>query len=111
MTRPRKIKLQVRDGATRAIANQALYYREQSPDSRLGERWEKAVARSMHSLADMPERGARCGFTPPKLREVRRFAVDGFPRHSVFYLFLAEELIVQVIDVVHGARDIGSVLG
>jgi plasmid stabilization system protein ParE len=104
------LKLQIRDGATQAIASQALFYQEQSPDSRLDERWQNAVANTILSLASMPERGARCGFPSAKLHDVRRLAVEGFPRHFVFYRYIAEELIVQVIDVVHGARDLENLL-
>jgi toxin ParE1/3/4 len=110
MTRKHTLKLQVRDVAMQAIASQALYYQEQAPDSGLGERWQNAVTNTILSLASMPERGARCEFPSAKLHDVRRVAVEGFPRHFVFYRYIAEELIVHVIDVVHGARDLESLL-
>jgi plasmid stabilization system protein ParE len=111
MTRTRTVFLEVSEEAAQAIINQALYYREQSPDSALEARWDEAVMLAVISLLHMPERGAECRFKSPGLRGIRRIAVKGFPKHSVFYLFSAEQYVVHIVDVIHGARDLETLFG
>ena len=37
---------------------------------------------------------------------MRWIPIPGFPKHIVFYLFLAEKRVVRVVHVMHGARDL-----
>jgi plasmid stabilization system protein ParE len=108
MTRKRTISLEVSEAAAQTIINQALYYREQSPDSALDAKWDDAVTRAVLSVLHMPQRGAECHFRSPGLRGMRRIAIKGFPKHFVFYLFLSEERLIRVVDVVHGSRDLDA---
>ncbi len=108
MTQTQKISLKVNDEATQAIINQSLYYRDQSPDGALEARWEDAATKTVTSLLSMPERGVECHFKKPELRGLRRLAVQGFPKHLVFYLYKKDEQLVRIVDVVHGARNLNS---
>ncbi len=100
------LSLDLLDEASQEILNQASYYREESPDSTIEAQWDHAVSQAIRSLLSMPERGSRCNFLSPELRGMRWIPVPGFPRHIVFYLFLAEERVVRIVHILHGARDL-----
>jgi len=106
MTKTHGLSLEILAAAAQEIVDQASYYREESPDSSLDSKWDHAVSQTVQSLLTMPERGSRCNFQLPELREMRWIPISGFPKHIVFYLFLAEERVVRVVHVMHGARDL-----
>ncbi len=110
MTRARSISLEISEEAAQAIVDQALYYREQSPDTALEAKWDDAVTQTVLSLLQMPDRGSICRFRSPSLHGMRRIPVPGFPKHLVFYLFVREEHIVRIVHVLHGARDLETFL-
>lgn len=104
-----RLRLQVTRAAANAILEQADYYAERESET-LAQRWEKAVHNAMHSLLKLPEQGAPCNFGHPKLQNLRRILVPGFSRHLVFYEYLREKRTVRIVHVIHGARDIESLL-
>jgi toxin ParE1/3/4 len=53
--------------------------------------------------------GTPCGFARPSLRRLRRWRVGGFDSWLIFYLPKCEG--VEVVHVMHGARDIERLLG
>jgi len=59
-------------------------------------------------LAGLPQMGAHCHFGNPQLRGVRRLPVTGFEKWLVFYQ--VSDVGIEVIRVLHGARDIASIL-
>ena len=83
-----------------------MYYREESPGSALEAKWADSVADAMRTLLQMPERGSRCHFRSPGLRGMRWIPIPGFPRHQLFYVYVAAKRVVRVVDVVHSARDV-----
>ena len=105
-TKTHNTLLEILDEASQEIIDQALYFREQAPDSALDERWDRAVGRALQSLLVMPKRGATCSFQASELQGVRRLAIPGFPKHYVFYVFLAKEHLVRIIHIIHGSRDL-----
>jgi plasmid stabilization system protein ParE len=100
------LALEIVDAASQEILDQASYYREESPGSHIEAQWDHAVSQAIRSLLSMPERGAHCNFQSPELREMRWIPIPGFPRHLVFYLFLAEDRVVRIVHILHGARDL-----
>jgi toxin ParE1/3/4 len=62
-------------------------------------------------LAEMPEMGRPFLARRRRLAGVRVFPVRAFRKHLVFYRPLARERGVEVIRVLHAARDINAVLG
>lgn len=50
--------------------------------------------------------GQRCEFVGARLAEIRVWPIDGFRNHLVF--FQMTESGIQVVRVLHGARDIDS---
>jgi len=65
---------------------------------------------SLERLADMPEVGRPFNSDKPELAGVRVFPIRRFPRHLVFYRPLKKEKGVEVIRVLHSARDLPRVL-
>jgi toxin ParE1/3/4 len=76
----------------------------------LAQRWEAVVDQAVHSLLHWPERGAICRFRSPALTEMRWVFVPGFPKHMVFYRHSPQEQAILIVQVLHGARDLETIL-
>jgi toxin ParE1/3/4 len=78
----------------------------------LGENASVEVARrfiqstnsAFEELAQMPEMGASRTFRTPRFASVRMWPVRGFERFLIFYRPLKDG--IEVLRVIHGARDI-----
>jgi plasmid stabilization system protein ParE len=103
------IELRISPGASRSVIDQADYYR-QTLDLDLVQRWELAVDQAVNSLLSLPERGAPCRFRSPALAGLRWIFVPGFPKHMVFYRYLPQEQVLLIIKVLHGARNLETIL-
>jgi toxin ParE1/3/4 len=103
------IELHVSEAAALAVVEQADYY-QQASDVALAHRWEDAVVQIIHSLLKWPESGTLCRFRPAALRDLRWIPVPGFPRHMVFYRYLDREKEIRIVQVMHGARDLETLL-
>lgn len=103
------IELRISEAAARSIVEQADYYLYGS-DVALAQKWEEAVDQSMHSLLSSPERGASCRFRSPALAGLRWIFVPGFRKHLVFYRFFADEAVIRIVQVLHGARNLETIL-
>ena len=76
----------------------------------LGLRFYEAVERTFTDLLEQPGLGAVQQWLTEELAGCRRwFVARPFEVHQVFYL--ATETRLEVIRVLHGARDLRSVLG
>ncbi len=72
-------------------------------------RFIESVETAFEQLADMPRIGVVREFRNPRLKGIRVWPIPSFEKYLIFYVLSAEE--VQVLRVIHGARDIASVLG
>ena len=104
-----RVRILLTDTAAEAIIAQRDYYSVQENQA-LAERWLSAVLATIEALRQMPERGSRCDFRAAKLRQLRRLPVPGFGSHLVFYQYIRKERAVRVVHVLHGARDIETIL-
>ena len=69
--------------------------------------WRGAGNKQLTPLSQALKRpavGQLCIFRSPVLRDIRRTAISGFPKHLLFYRFDDDE--VFILRVVHGARDL-----
>ena len=57
----------------------------------------------------MPQLGKQCQFNNYRLQNIRQIAVKGFRKYFIFYQIAAGE--VEIIRVLHGSRDIETILG
>jgi len=103
------IQLRISEAAALAIVEQADYY-QQAADVSLADRWGVAVDEATRTLLSWPERGAPCRFRSSALANLRWINVPGFPRHMIFYRYLSDEQIVLIIHVLHGARNLETLL-
>jgi len=71
-------------------------------------RFYDAVERTCRELAQHPNRWPRYELDHPRLAELRKRSVTGFKNFLVFYHMVGD--VVEIIRVLHGARDIPSLL-
>jgi toxin ParE1/3/4 len=76
--------------------------------SKIAERFLDAIEELTHRLIGLPQLGAHCRFSDPQLCDLRRIPVSGFRKWMVFYR--ESKGGIEVIRVLHGARDIASIL-
>jgi len=93
--------------AIRDLIEQATYLEEHS--SQAAERFLDAVEESIRRLAGMPEIGSVYETENSRLAGLRAWGVKGFDKHVIFYRKDGNR--IEVIRVLHGARDIAAVLG
>lgn len=69
-----------------------------------------AAARSdMRKLADMPGMGASREYSRPELRDVRSWPIKGFRNYLIFFRPVPDG--IEVLRVLHGARDVDAIMG
>ncbi len=73
------------------------------------DRWYEETATTFAFLASHAEIGEARPSRKPELAGIRTWPVSGFERHIVFYRPIAAG--IEVVRVLHGVRDIPSVLG
>lgn len=92
--------------ARRDIVATAIYLEEQNPEAAM--RFLAAVEDTLALFARMPGIGAARAFAHPRLAGLRWLPVRGFEKHLIFYRPV--EAGVEIIRVLHGARDIQTIL-
>ena len=102
-----RAQLRLTDVAVSDIQEQADWY-EQHSDRTLARRWEHGVTVALTRIERNPRSGAKCAFSPDELQDIRRMSITGFSRHLVFYR--AEKKEIRILRIVHGARDLESLL-
>jgi toxin ParE1/3/4 len=103
----KRAKLRLTDVAVSDIQEQADWYEPRS-DRSSARRWENEVTAALIRIEKNPRSGAKCGFSADELQGIRRMSIAGFPRHLIFYR--AEEGEIRILRVVHGTRDLESLL-
>ena len=103
MSEPRVIK---REQAVRDLEDVSDYIRGDSPRAAL--RFLEAAERTFVLLAGQPGMGALYQTEDPGLVGLCRFPVSGFRNYLIFYLPIGGG--IEVLAVVHGGRDIPSLL-
>ncbi|HEY2587691.1 MAG TPA: type II toxin-antitoxin system RelE/ParE family toxin [Tepidisphaeraceae bacterium] len=99
--------LRVRPAADTDVDEIAAYIARDSVEQAL--RFYDAVNATYKMILEAPHRWPLYGLTHSRLKEIRKRAVAGFPNHLVFYRIDAD--MVEIVRVLHGARDLPSVLG
>jgi toxin ParE1/3/4 len=98
----------IRARARRDILSSAEYL-EEIGDMETAQRFLDATESTFEALANMPKLGVLCAFRSAALRRVRRWPVKGFENWLIFYRPRRDG--VEIVHVIHGARDIESLLG
>jgi plasmid stabilization system protein ParE len=103
----KKSALLLSDAAISDILEQFDWYEHRS-GCLLAKRWDGAVASDLIRILKNPLCGAECRFNAVELRGSRWTAVTGFPKHLIFYRIEVKK--TTILRVVHGARDLESLL-
>ncbi|MFB2838044.1 MULTISPECIES: type II toxin-antitoxin system RelE/ParE family toxin [Floridanema] len=90
----------------RDLIELATYIAEDSLD--VSDRFLAAAEETFKQLGKMPGMGKLCQFSHPNLTGVRQQAIKGFRKYLVFYL--SSDSGVEILRVIHGARDIEAIL-
>ena len=98
-----KRKIIVRPEADRDLDAQAEYIAEHS-DLDTALRFYQAAEETFALIATQPSMGRARNFRSPFLKGVRMCVMKEFERHLIFYRLLKDG--IEVLRVVHGARDI-----
>jgi toxin ParE1/3/4 len=88
------------------LLEQIDYLRQENVSAAL--RFVDAIEHSLNRLSEMPEIGSPCDFENPRLQNIRMWPVKGFEKYLIFYRVTDEA--VQILRVLHGARDILNIL-
>ncbi len=83
-------------------------YLMQEANLEMALRFYDAAAATFEKLARMPGMGERRESANPRLDGLRVWRIDGFPNHLIFYR--PTDGGIDVVRVLHGARDIDRVL-
>ena len=89
--------------------HEATWYLEEQSNADVAERFLSNLMTSCDALARMPLMAPTCGFKRPDLKNVRRWPVKGFENWLIFFLPIVDS--IEVLHVIHGARDIESMFG
>jgi toxin ParE1/3/4 len=98
----------IRPAADRDLDEQAGYLAEHA-SLEIALRFYDAASESISFLAKSPGVGAPYESGNPALAGVRIWRVNGFSKHLIVYRPIEEG--IEVVRVLHGNRDIDSILG
>jgi toxin ParE1/3/4 len=98
--------IQKRPQVIRDLIELATYIAEDNMDA--SDRFLVAAEETFKQLVQTPKMGKRCQFSHPNLIDVRQQAIKGFKRYLIFYRLIDSE--VEILRVIHGARDIEDIL-
>jgi toxin ParE1/3/4 len=101
------VKLTLRPLAERDLDDQADYLEAQA-GMETARRFYLAAREIFAKLLEMPEMGTPRIFDNPELSGLRSWPVRGFEKHLIFYR--TSEGGIEVLRVLHGARDLESIL-
>lgn len=103
----RKARVQLREAAESDVVEITGLYDEHS--RRTAERFVSAFQKSVERIADHPEIGRVRKTRSAHLKGLRSWPVAGFEVTLVFYI--PSPGVVDVLRVLHGARDLALILG
>ena len=98
--------LRVLPAATADVEESALFYLLEASEA-VAARFEDAVQEAFAWILENPTSGAPREYVSLRLSDLRMWPVRGFEKHLVFYR--QNEDSVEVVRVLHGARDIEAV--
>lgn len=88
---------------------ESAFYLAENANVTIAERFLSAVEKSTETLIGFPARGVLCPFLHADLKDIRRIPVIGFENWLIFYRVAGDG--VEVVRILHGARDIAAILG
>ena len=77
----------------------------------LADRFVGSAQATFNKLARSPGLGRLRPFPNPKTEGLRSWKVADFPKHLVFYRKLPDNAGIEIVRVIHGARDLEAQFG
>ncbi len=102
------VELIVAPAARADLLAQWDFYADEVGRPDLGDRFFLCAEATFKKLARTPGLGRPCAFRRPKAKGLRSWHVEDFPRHLVYYRPLPDEHGVEIVRVLHGARDLDA---
>ena len=99
------LPLDIAEEARFDIAEIGCYFAQKAPE--VEGRFYLAFDKTICRLASSPNLGERCRFRNPKTQDMRVWQVDGFSDYLIFYR--SKDDVLQILRVIHGARDYGQI--
>ncbi len=87
------------------------FYADEVGDPDLADRFVARAEATFKKLARTPGLGRPRSFNSATAKNLRSWKVADFPKHLIFYRLLPDERVVEVVRVLHGARDLDALLG
>jgi len=100
-------EIRKRPQVIRDLIDLATYIAENNLDQ--SDRFLHGAEETFKQLGLMPQLGKQCQFDNSRLQNIRQIAVKGFKKYLIFYQITAGG--VEIIRVLHGSRDIETILG
>lgn len=100
------VEVEYRESAVDDIEAIVDYLSDRNIDAAL--RFRDAIFESVAMLRQYPGSGPKYPTKNQRLAELRKWRVNGFKNYLIFYLPHDDRIVI--IRVLHGARDIGSIL-
>lgn len=82
------------------------YFADELGDPDLGDRFVSCAELTFTKLARTPGLGRLRKFRSQKAKNIHSWKVDNFPNHLIFYRPLLDERGIEIVRVIHGARDL-----
>lgn len=102
----KRVPFRIQPLADGDLDDHVRYLRERDPDIAL--RFIEATFDAFETLSQTPEIGAQRRFDSPALAGLRVWPIPRFERWLIFYI--PAGTTVQIIRVLHGARDLPTIL-
>ncbi len=87
------------------IDQQAVYLAEHAGET-VAYRFLAAIEETVGLIVKMPAVGSPWISDHPRLQQIRKHAVAGFPNYGLFYRH--DDQAVEVVHLYHGKQDVGS---
>lgn len=101
------MRIAKRPSAVSDLYDLAVYIGRDSADA--AERFVDAAEATIARIAQFPESGTTFVTSNPRLKGMRVVRIEAFPNFLVF--FLPRKETVEIVRVVHGARDFPKLFG
>jgi plasmid stabilization system protein ParE len=102
------VKISYRQAARDDLIRQFRYYLVDQDRPELALRFRESVRRTVQWLRQHPRVGPQYRPSPSRLQNLRSWPVAGFEVIRIYYVL--EEDAVRVIRILHGTRDVTSIL-
>ncbi len=96
------------DDADRDLAD-IIHYLEVQARPAVAERFVDEVDRAVAFLCDMPGAGGRCQLRNRLWPNLRQYVLKKFKSYLIYYQ--VEGTVLQVVRILHGARDRDAIFG